>query len=165
MKTLWKPGEAVFHCSINPLYAFKYLAHRDGLPMPNWIEIPAPQMNPGMSRYQQIWRQVKGWLAAKGYPVDAGMEKSRVWSPRLEDEALKGIDRIWFVQLDEATLQAVWAPQLNIVRTNYRVFKDEPMDPRTLAWIPQEGFHYVSQQPLAPGFQAYLFERGRKGRS
>ena len=159
MKTLWKPGEAVFHGSINSLYAFKYLAHRDTTAMPNWIEIAAPQMNPHLSSYQKIWRQAKAWLENVGYPVDAGMEKSRVWTPRLETEALQGVDRFWFVQMDEATQQAIWAPQLNIVRTGHRMYKNQPMDPLGLEWIRAHGYKKVSQVPLAPGFQAFLFER------
>jgi hypothetical protein len=159
MKALWKPGETVFHGSIQSLYAFKYEAQHDASGLPNWFEMEAPQLKPNMKGYQALWRQAKGWLEQHGYPVDAGMEKSRIWSPRLEDEALKGVTRLWFVQMDEATQMRVWEPQLNIVRTGYRVYAQDTLDPRELPWIAQQGFRYRLQIPLAPGFSAFLFGR------
>jgi hypothetical protein len=159
LKQLWRPGDTVFHFSGQSLYPFKFYAYREMLPMPNWMEIPEPGIAPAAEGYRAAWRRFKPWLAQRGLPIDAGMEKSRVWSPRLEEEALKGAGRLWYVQMDADTQQRVWDPHLNVSRNHFKVYETFQKDPLNLAWLKANGFRFTRKEALAPGFDAYLFER------
>lgn len=159
LKAQWQPGEAVFHNDIQSLYPFKQYAYYEGHPMPNWTVIEAPQVSATAGRFRAIWHKFKGRLADLGYPIDASMEASRVWSPRLEDEALRGVKRLWYVQVDPAVLQKAMDTHINLQRAGFNAYAQHPKDPLGLPWLKANGFRVKSHQALSPGVEGYLFVR------
>ncbi len=154
VRQVWQPGDTVFHSDIQTLYSFKYQAMRDHVEMPNYFKNPVPEFPASAGKIREQWRKINHWLAKHDLEVYAGMEKSRIWEPRLSEEGLRGVKRLWYVSMSAETNSKYVMPHLNEWRAGAYVHEDETPEKR--AWILEHGFRLANTRDLGQGIT--LFE-------
>jgi hypothetical protein len=102
-------------------------------------------------KFRQVWRVINAWLSARGWGIYAGYNRDHVDGERLENEALPGVKRIWYLNATPAAGAKLWAPQMNAFRSGAGALEPEKMD-----WL-KSRFVQVSQERLGE-VDVYLFE-------
>jgi hypothetical protein len=102
-----------------------------------------------------LWRRAKAWLAAHGQELYTGYNLDFVAGKRLEEEALPGVKRIWYVNAEAEAERRVWMPQMNVYRQGYNDWT--PFEPGKLDWLKRR-FAPAGQTRVAE-VDIYLFER------
>ena len=164
LKKDWRPGDVVFHEEQQSLLPFAYYERLDHSGMPNFEKMDDPgfHYNEAMQTGRRYWRMVNAWLKERGLGLDASLDPHRVYGERFETVALGGAIRLWYVVPSVEVLSRCWLPMINLARNHY--VSHLPFDPTKEAWLPEHGFHLVSQHELSPGIQVYLFERKPQAR-
>lgn len=177
----WQPGDSIFHQNIDSYYPFKFYALQEArqplvspykdepgaalgpdsarLPgvRPNWIHTPPPAFSSSEAAggFRKIWRQINAWLQTKGHGIYTGYNRDFIYTPRLEKEALPGVQRIWYLNTDKVGAFRIWMPQMNVFRHGYDNWI--PFEPEKLGWL-HHNFKLVMQQRV-DDVDIYLFEK------
>jgi hypothetical protein len=164
LKRDWRPGDAVFHAQPQSLFPFCYFSREDHSGMQNWDKVDDPgfNFNAAVQGGRRYWRPVNAWLKERGLGIDAGLDSAYVFAPRLDDLALKGVQRVWLVSPSVAVLNRCWIPLLNLSRNGFSEF--QALDVEKETWLTERGFRLSAQSELSPGVAVYRFDRRAKSK-
>jgi mannosyltransferase len=180
----WQSGDSLFHQHIISYYPFKFYALEEaadpgqspyhdepgaalsdssarvpGL-RPNWVVAEAPPAftsNEGAGRIRGLWREANAWLGAHGLGIYTGYNRDMVFPPRLQQEALPGVKRIWYIQTQPQGYARMWLPQINVFETGYSDWR--PFEPKKLSWL-DKGFRPAGLTVVAE-VEVHLFEKAK----